>query len=352
MSHYNVVGVMSGTSLDGVDIAACSFVNDQEKWTYKLIKASTYNYPQEWIVKLKNAHQLTGYEFIKLHHEYGSFLGMLINDFIKRQKESVDFIASHGHTVFHKPKEGITCQIGDGIKIASKTRITTISDFRSMDIALGGQGAPLVPIGDKYLFSEYDFCLNLGGFANVSFDLDDKRVAFDICPVNFILNYFSNQLGQDYDKNGKQGKRGKVNQNLLKQLNELNYYGLPAPKSLSREWVEEKMLPVLMSINIPVHDKLRTLYEHIAIQIYNVAQQYPGNNIFLTGGGTRNSFIIELLKKYISLDLIIPDTSIIDYKEAIIFAFLGVLRIRNEINCLESVTGAIRDNMGGTVHYI
>lgn len=341
------IGVMSGTSLDGLDIAAVEFSREDEKWYYKLHHADTFSYPKEWEEKLANAQNLSGEQLTVLNTEYGIYTGKQINTFIKDSKFQPDLIASHGHTIFHRPEKGYTLQIGSGIHIATQTNILTISDFRTTDTALGGQGAPLVPIGDKLLFSEYDYCLNLGGFANISYEENGIRKAFDICPVNFVLNHFARKQGLPYDDGGKLGKQGNVNTDLLKKLNSLPFYDDDSPKSLGREWVEDKFLPILNSFNLSDLDKIRTSYEHIAIQI---AQTLSGKGkVLITGGGAYNSFLIDRIRTLTSTTVELPSNQTIDFKEAIIFAFLGVLRIKNINNCLASVTGAKRDNCGGII---
>ncbi len=365
---------MSGTSLDGLDIAICNFEKtnfkklDEKKyktyavtkcypisysdkkrkleWKFDIEKVTTIKYPQEWQERLKNAHNLSAYEFVKIDLEYGKFIGEEVKKFMKNDTE-IDFIASHGHTIFHNPVENLTSQIGNGSAIAANSGLPVISDFRTMDVALGGQGAPLVPIGDKFLFSEYNFCLNLGGFANISFEKKGERIAFDISPVNFAANYYAQKLNLIFDDKGKIGKEGSINKKLLKELNNIKYYKQEPPKSLAREWFFEVFLPVVESYNISTNDKLRTIYEHIASQIGKIAKGI-NKKMIIAGGGVYNDFLIKLIKKYSNCEIIIPNSQIIDYKEAMIFAFLGVLRFRNEINCLSSVTGAEKNNIGGS----
>ncbi len=372
---YRVIGLMSGTSLDGLDIAICKFekINfekldqtkyktyavtkcypisysdkkQKSKWTFEIEKVKTIKYPQEWQERLKNAHNLNAYELVKIDLEYGKFIGKQVKDFIKND-DKIDFIASHGHTIFHNPSENLTLQIGNGNTIAATSGLSVISDFRTMDIALGGQGAPLVPIGDKFLFSEYNYCLNLGGFANISYEKKGLRIAFDISPINFAANYFAQKLNLNFDDKGKIGEQGIINKKLLKELNNISFYKQEAPKSLSREWFFADFLPIVENYNISTNDKLRTIYEHAAYQIGKITNGI-NKKLLITGGGAYNSFLIILIKKYSNCKIIIPDSQIIDYKEAMIFAFLGVLRFRNEINCLSSVTGAKHDNIGGNI---
>lgn len=343
---FNVVGVMSGTSLDGLDIVFVEFISENNKWDFNIISAETFDYSDNWIKKLKNASTISGEELLALNSEYGRFIGKQINDFLIRISFSPDIIASHGHTVFHQPEKGITLQIGNGAEIFAQTNIKTVCDFRVQDVALGGQGAPLVPIGDKLLFSDFEYCLNLGGFSNVSFQQNNKRIAFDICPVNLILNYFAEKQSQPFDKNGKLGKTGKINQSLLHALNNLAFYKQLPPRSLGREWVDSTFLPALNSFSISDSDKLRTVYEHIAIQISKIGSS---GKLLITGGGAFNTFLIERIQYHSRLQIVIPNSIIVNFKEALIFGLLGVLKIQNKINCLSSVTGAKTDSCVGTV---
>ena len=349
MKSYNVIGIMSGTSLDGLDIVLCNF-NYNKKWNFEILKSKTVEYSNEWKNKLSNAPVITGYDLSILHKEFGHFIGKSIQNFIKETDISIDLIASHGHTVFHQPEKKLTLQIGDGHEIAAITNITTITDFRSLDVALGGQGAPLVPIGDKLLFDNYDFYINLGGFANISFEEKGQRLAYDICPVNIILNYLAKKLNHEYDKNGALGFLGKLDQELLNKLNNLDYYQKEYPKSLGKEWLIDIFIPILENSEISVKDKIRTVYEHIAQQTAKAINIKAQSTSLITGGGVYNKFLLNLIKQKTKSEIIIPDKSIIEFKEAIIFAFLGILRYNNEINCLCSVTGAQKDSSGGIIH--
>ncbi len=346
-NKIKAIGLMSGTSLDGLDLVAVEFWQSAEKWNFNIVSAKTISYSNEWLNWLSNAPTLSGEKLIELNTNYGRFLGNETLRFIREINFQPDLIASHGHTVFHQPDLGFTFQIGNGADIAAITSITTVSDFRTGDVALGGQGAPLVPIGDKLLFSEFDYCLNLGGFANISFEENNNRVAFDICPVNFILNHFAEKQGLQYDKNGELGRKGKVEIKLLEKLNQINFYKKIPPKSLGREWVENEFFPILDSFPISDSDKLRTVYEHIAIQLSR--QGKGGSKMLVTGGGAFNTFLIERLKSFSEVEIKIPSNEIVNFKEALIFAFLGVLKICGEINCLSSVTGAKIDSSSGMI---
>ena len=360
MHEYTVVGIMSGTSLDGVDIALCNFKEINELWNFKILKAKTYNYNEVWKKKLLEAKDLSGLELIKLHKEYGKHIGELVNKFLRGVIQKTDLIASHGHTIFHIPEQQLNFQLGDGAVIAATTGINTVNDFRTLDIALHGQGAPLVPIGDYFLFNKYDSCINLGGFANISFENEQKQqIAYDICPINIISNQLAQETGAEYDEDGNLGKKGEINNTLLEKLNELDYYKLNPPKSLGKEWIDKVIMPLINESSISVNDKIRTVYEHASTQIAesinkNIknTEETAKSSILFTGGGTHNKFLMSLIKTKSKAEIIIPAKEIIDYKEALIFAFLGILRLRRKVNCLSSVTGSKADNSGGTVHRI
>ncbi len=349
-NDYLVIGVMSGTSLDGLDLALCHFNRKDGNWFYDILKANTIPYDHDLKQKLGTCQNLSARDFVALHRSYGRFIGEKVKAFSDGVNK-IDFIASHGHTVFHEPEKQITFQIGCGAQIVAHSGIKTISDFRTLDIALGGHGAPLVPIGDELLFHSYDACINLGGFANISYKQNQFRIAYDICPVNIVLNELCElYFHQSYDKEGELGRQGKVIPELLNQLNNIAFYKLDAPKSLAREWVENQFNPIIKPyLSENIIDVLTTCYHHFAEQIAHIINQQKLNMVLFTGGGTFNSFFMELIKSKCSADICIPDSKLINYKEALIFAFLGVLRDQEEVNCLKSVTGAKKDNCGGSV---
>ncbi len=349
-STYRIIGLMSGTSLDGLDIACCHFEQNAESWNYTIEAAVTYKYNKEWSRKLSTIHNAYAYEFALANTEYGYYLAKKVNEFISTKNISgIDLIASHGHTIFHQPEKDFTFQLGSGSAIAGRTGITTVCDFRSLDVALKGQGAPLVPIGDALLFSEFDYCLNLGGIANISFNKSGKRVAFDICPVNLVLNNLAQTLGKSYDNKGELARSGLLNNNLLEKLNNLDFYKTTGAKSLGREWVEEVFFPVFNSFEISTQNKLNTVCEHIAFQIAKDAKD-SNAKILITGGGAYNSYLLERIKFHAQAEVIIPDKQTIEYKEALIFAFLGLLRFEQKNNTLASVTGASAESTGGAIY--
>ncbi|HYX09154.1 MAG TPA: anhydro-N-acetylmuramic acid kinase [Bacteroidales bacterium] len=350
MKIYHCVGVMSGTSLDGLDIALCEFERVKHTWHYNILKASTIPYNADWKNKLSGAGNLSGFELVKLDKEYGAFIGEQINHMLADDvKFNVSFIASHGHTVFHRPDMGVNLQIGNGSVIAAQTGLPTVTNFRDLDIALGGQGAPLVPYGDEQLFGDYYYCLNLGGFANISFRYKQKRIAYDIGPANIVLNYLSKKTGKDFDYGGNIARNAAFDPELFVQLNSLDFYMQPYPKSLGKEWLDDVFIPVLDGSSVADDIKIRTCTEHIAAQIGKSLNSRGRKKVLVTGGGAYNSFLIELINKYTLHEILIPENGLVEYKEALIFAFLGMLRIRNEINTLASVTGAKFNHSGGIV---
>lgn len=356
-NNYNVIGLMSGTSLDGVDLAHLKFNLHDKKWTFEILESETIGYNDDWINHLKLAVDYSENELEKLNKKYTKLLASIIAAFIaKHQIENLDAVCSHGHTILHQPEKGLTLQIGNLPEISTLIHQTVVCDFRVQDLQKGGQGAPLVPIGDRILFSEYDYCMNLGGFSNVSFEQNGERIAFDISPVNTVLNYYANQLGLDYDDKGQISRTGKVNEKLLNELNALDYYQQKFPKSLGFEFVKEIVLPMIESYKISIEDKLRTFTEHAAVQTALALDCFETRNdkngrILITGGGAYNDFIIERIQLYLpKMEIVIPSAKILEYKEALIFAFLGVLKLRGEINVLKSVTGAKMDHSSGIIY--
>jgi anhydro-N-acetylmuramic acid kinase len=349
---YSIIGVMSGTSLDGIDLAHINFTIKEDKWRYEILENETISYSENWLNKLKIALGFSGKELIELNEDYTQLLGSIVKSFIdKHQIKNIDAVCSHGHTILHQPQNGFTLQIGNLPKIAQMIQERVVCDFRVQDVKLGGQGAPLVPMGDRILFSEYDYCLNLGGFSNVSFEDNSKRIAFDISPVNTVLNFYSNKLGLNYDDKGKIARSGKVNADLLNELNALEYYKKQFPKSLGFEFVKEVVLPLIEKHSISIEDKMHTFTEHIALQT-SLALPNKTGKILITGGGAYNAFLIERMQFHLpKIEIIIPDNKTLEFKEALIFALLGVLKLRNEVNVLSSVTGAKMDHSSGIIYH-
>ena len=340
---YRILGVMSGTSIDGLDLAICSF-NKTKEWNFKIEKCKTVKYTKNWKYILGNLHNSTIQNILKHDIIYAKLIGKEIKKFLKN--ENVDFIASHGHTIFHQPEKKYTLQIGNGRTIANITRLKTITNFRNLDISLGGQGAPLVPVGDLKLFKNFKYCLNIGGIANISIKEKNKIKAFDICPANIVLNKISRKLKLDFDNEGNLAMQGKIITKLFSKLNSLSYYNNKSPKSLSREWVEKNIDPLILE-RYNHKDVLHTLCEHMGKQI---GQYLKEGKTLVTGGGAFNKYLIERLKNYSNSQIVLPNKKIINFKEAMIFAFLGVLKIRNQNNCLKSVTGAKQNSCGGEIN--
>ncbi len=340
---------MSGTSLDGIDLAEIVFTYSEAQWKFEIITAETVPYSSFWKDELRDAINYSEEKLERLDFKYTERLSEEISKFIRKNNvQEIDAVCSHGHTILHQPERGFTYQIGNLPRISKMIGHTVVCDFRVQDVELGGQGAPLVPIGDKLLFSEYDYCLNLGGFANCSFEKDGQRIAFDICPANIVLNHYAEKLGKDFDEDGKLAASGNLDEGLLQKLNALSFYVEKPPKSLGLEWVKEHIFPLLDTYNNSSEDVLRTFTEHIAVQL---AHQFSDKAfVLITGGGAYNSFLIERLKNLAPVEVVIPSAEILEYKEALIFGLLGVLKLRDEVNCLASVTGAKKDHSSGKVY--
>jgi anhydro-N-acetylmuramic acid kinase len=370
---YSVMGLMSGSSLDGLDIVHVQLSQHAGKWTFEILNSACYPYPEDWIDKLRNAVNLTALDYQLLHTAYGHYIGDKVNGFIQENElqYKVQLIGSHGHTTFHLPEKRMTAQLGDGAAIAATTGINVISDLRAMDVAFGGQGAPIVPIGERLLFPEHELFLNLGGIANISaqqqartdwpenHSQDSKQtIAFDICPANAVLNLLANELGQAFDVDGYLAANARVNEKLLQELNRQPYYDKAFPKSLANNFGTETIFPIIISAGLGIPDSLRTYIEHICIQVDRSVKKVLGQSrhldisMFVTGGGAFNLFLMKRLKEILApsgIQVFIPDDGVIKYKEALIMALIATLRWREEINVLSSVTGAVRDTIGGAL---
>ncbi|HEX8316186.1 MAG TPA: anhydro-N-acetylmuramic acid kinase [Flavisolibacter sp.] len=361
---YRAIGLMSGSSLDGLDIAFIEFVHNAGNWSFEIIAADCYEYSEDWQSRLQNATLISALDYQLLHSDYGHYIGKAVNRFINEKglHYKVALIASHGHTTFHLPQKKMTAQLGDGAAIAAETGLPVVSDLRALDVAFGGQGAPIVPIGEKYLLKDYHMYLNLGGIANISFSHPERYIAFDVCPANRVLNLFAQNEGKDYDEAGTIASGGKVHADLLQKLNSLPYYRQPYPKSLANDFGTGEVYPLIASFSLSSQDALRTMAEHIVHQIKlsvsnwqvsnNHEPQTANSKLLVTGGGAFNTFLLNRLSeelKELNVEVMVPDQNLIQYKEALIMAFIGVLRWRQEYNVLSSVTGAERDSIGGAV---
>jgi len=342
-----ILGMMSGTSLDGLDLALCDFWKEDKKYYYNIVKTHTFTYPPDLTQKLSKLFDTDALFFCNTEVEFTNFAAKSVHLFLENIAQKPHFLAFHGHTVFHQPEKGLTKQIGSGAILATQTGFSTICDFRTGDVALGGQGAPLVPIGDALLFTEYDGCLNLGGISNISRKCP-VSTAYDISLCNIPLNFLAAQKGFSYDKDGKIAQRGIVHADLLEAFNKPDYFAQKGAKSIGFELFAKYYKPLLDNSSISIEDKLRTMYEHIAQQIANNLNGL--HQVLLTGGGAKNRFLIQLIQEKTTAQLCIPDEQLIDFKEALIFAFLGYLRVHKEINCLQSVTGASRNSCGGAIY--
>ncbi len=351
-STYKIIGLMSGTSGDGLDIAYCEF-KKSTRWTYTISKATTVPFPEKLGQQLQLSHTLSGEKLALLDIEFGEWMGKRVREFALKNKLQVDAVASHGHTVFHQPAHKITMQIGNGWALHRASRFKVINDFRMLDVQLGGQGAPLVPIGDKYLFGEVDYCINLGGIANLSTESVGMRIAFDICPFNLLLNHFAQKTGIPYDDGGEFARRGKLISSLYEKLNHLPFYKIEGFKSLGREDLAVYFEIFDLFPEVTEVDFLHTLVKHYVYQLTKSMKQQSDkiSKVLITGGGAFNTFFIENLADSLGdrFKIIEAGQTVINFKEAMIFAFLGVLRLRGEVNVLSSVTGAERDSVSGMV---
>lgn len=351
-SQYRVVGLMSGTSLDGLDIACAVFKKLKSGWSYKLEKATTLKYTPYWLERLSQASELKGQELMELDATFGSFLGKAAHAFTNRHQLKVDFVASHGHTVFHQPAKGFTTQIGNGYSLAVASGLPVVCDFRMQDVALGGEGAPLVPAGDKFLFGEYEVCLNLGGIANLSVDEKGKRYAYDICFCNMALNRLAAEASMNFDRNGMMASDGQVHGVMLRELRKVYRRYKARRPSLGREIFEDQVAGILDDKSISLEDRLCTVTESTAMEICDAIRSHRKTaRILCTGGGAFNSYLISRMLEHGGDDItfVIPEEDVVKFKEALVFGFLGVLRVRNEINCLKTVTKASRDTSSGTM---
>jgi len=352
--RYNAIGAMSGSSLDGLDLAWCALELVDGRWSFNIQEARTVPYEPAFQQRLIEAMEGSALDLARLHRDLGDLIGTACKDLLADLKvdlpvREAGLIASHGHTLFHKPEEGLTTQIGCGARIAASTGITTVCDFRSMDVALGGQGAPLVPLGEKLLFPEHKAFLNIGGICNIALHGPERVIGYDVCIGNQALNFLAMEAGLSYDANGELARSGKVDAVLLDKLNALPFHHQPPPRSLGREWFDEQLKPLLADRSIALPDRMRTVVEHIAQQLGTALKAAEGS-VLVTGGGAHNGFLLEILRSASRAHVDVPAPSIVDFKEALIFALLGVLRLRGEVNALASVTGAKRDSVGGAVY--
>ncbi|MEO9003291.1 MAG: anhydro-N-acetylmuramic acid kinase [Ginsengibacter sp.] len=353
---YNAIGLMSGSSLDGLDIVFTEFNESAGQWNFKIKCAACIEYDDAWVSKLRDAVYLSALDYQLLNVEYGRYLGKMVNEFIEEfnLQHQVSLIASHGHTTFHLPEKRMTHQLGDGATIAAESMLPVVSDLRALDVAFGGQGAPIVPMGEKLLFPECHYFLNIGGIANLSLHKVDEIIAFDICAANRVLNMLANEKNKAYDEEGNIASLGKVVHELLSQLNDLDYYTILPPKSLSNSFGTEIIYPLIKSFSLSNEDALCTYVEHIAIQVKNSFTDHPGTGqqLMITGGGAFNQFLVSRISKHlkeINFEIYVPENEVVVYKEALIMGLLGILRWREQYTTISSVTGASRNSIGGAL---
>jgi len=366
MKIYHGLGVMSGSSLDGIDFALCRFACTDEKHhpvsQWEIIEAETFELSVFWEERLKKAYLASAKELWLAHVTFGKYIGDLANTFLKRTSIEPDFISSHGHTVFHEPQNHMTLQIGHGAAIAGTTGYPTICDFRSTDVALNGQGAPMIPIAESLLFSEYPLCLNIGGIVNVSARVDHHYIAFDVSPANQVLNKLASMSGQAYDQDGLTARKGVLQPELITALNRLEYFNSPYPKSLDNNWIMKELWPIIKSFDYSPEDKLNTfcnfIAERISQELKLVCQRentdFHGKKMLVTGGGAYNQYLMECIAEICRNEngilVTIPSKQIIEFKEALLLALAGLLRVRNIPNMMKTVTGASVDNIGGCIY--
>ena len=353
-----VLGLMSGTSFDGLDLCVVRFNQTQEGYHYEIKHSSHRAYPETFVSQLKRAHLATETEMLALEESFDAITISAIKELFKHYNKSIDLISSHGHTTLHQPERGITRQIGNG-KLLSKTfNIPVAYDFRSSDLALGGQGAPLVPIGDHLLFHNYDICLNLGGISNLSYSFENKRHAFDVGMFNTPINELVEPLGYNYDKDGNIAANGSLITSLFERLNSLEFYTIQGAKSLGKEWYYSYYVKEVEAVKGSLEDLVRTVTEHNVYQIFKALKEFYNRHkiakklkVLVTGGGAHNRFAMQLLQSQTKnfASMIVPDSQLVDYKEALVFAFMGYLRVHNKINVYSSVTGASSDSCAGTL---
>lgn len=350
VSEHLVIGLMSGSSLDGLDICLVRFKEKQNgEWSFEIVQTDYESYPESFQNELRNLPHASAYQLAQMHTHYAIKQAGYIQQFFKKfpVSKEAELIVSHGQTVFHQPESSFTTQIGCGATLSAKTNKTVVCDLRTYDVALGGQGAPLVPFGEQYLFDSYDTFLNIGGICNISLHKENEILAYDVCPANTLLNLLAHQENQAFDEGGQIAQKGNVNQELLGKLAKVKYYYTPAPKSLGTEHIMSDWWPEIEANSLSIEDKMATVVEHIAMKVGSSIQ---GESVLITGGGAYNTYLIDRIKYYTLAEIVIPPKVIIDYKEALIIGFVGLMRYLGRNNFIASVTGAMRDNMGGAIY--
>lgn len=351
----SIIGCMSGSSLDGLDMTLCQFQLHDGKADWSITAAETQSFPEDLRQALKTAPQLDGFTLQKLHADFGVFIGQSLRRWMERHHLKADYIASHGHTVFHDPAKHFTLQIGSGAHIAFHAGVDTITDFRSADIAAGGQGAPFAPVADKDLFPGYDGYINLGGIANISIVTPEGlRKGWDVGPCNQALNHLAEKAGRSFDPNGSMAASGKIIPSLLQTLVQSFPFEDGQPKGLSNAEVAQQWLKKLVAEEGDVKDALATTTEAIAIMMTDhVKRSITGScRILVTGGGAHNTHLMERLAHHGGLEIewVVPSRDIVDFKECLLMAWLGYLRVHHQPFGLPPFTGASTDTIGGAIY--
>ncbi|XP_064473646.1 anhydro-N-acetylmuramic acid kinase-like [Ornithodoros turicata] len=369
VTKYEVIGVMSGSSLDGLDIIYTRFsLTSSDCWEYNIQHCTCYNYSPTWIDKLKHATSTSALEYQLLNTEYGRYIGEYVLRFIRENRldGKVHLIACHGHTVFHLPSQLTTSTLGDGATVAAVTGLPVVSDLRSMDVALGGQGSPIALTAERKLFgNEYQFFLNIGGMACLTYAGKNYSDSFavDVCPANQLLNLLANREGRAFDRSGEMAKSGKVSTRLLKDLDDFDYYKKSFPKSLGVDFGPEILYPLIQAHDLSTADALQTFTEHICNQVAEVIRLVErtvkdglpqSSKMLVTGGGARNLFLVDRLTerlKEFRITVVVPNDELVKFKEALVTSVIGVQRLRGEENFIGEVSGASRSSIGGAFWY-
>ncbi len=361
MPTHHIIGLMSGSSLDGLDIAHCQFTFDgrpqkgQIRW--QILDAETIAYPPEWQARLRKTTTMSPVELLETDADLGRWMGNQVRTFVAQRKLKIDLVASHGHTVFHFPEKGFSLQIGQGNHLAEKCGLPVIFDFRTADIAAGGQGAPLAPVVDEWLLTDYDFFLNLGGIANIACHTRDGFVGYDIIGTNQILDALAGKLNLAYDSGGQLARKGSLNPTLYNQLQKLDFLQQEPPKSLDNQWVRDNMTGPTLAFDDTIPNKMATIVELAAFEIAKEINRlipyakHPNHQLLITGGGAHNTYLIERIKHFApsNLEIIIPTPQLINYKESLLIALLALLRQYGSPNSSPLVTGAGRNTVGGVL---
>lgn len=337
---------MSGSSLDGLDIAIATFASRD---TYDVVFNKHCALPSQLASELNKAASYNIKDYLELESKFTDFIAKELQN-ITNQYQDINLIAIHGHTVHHDPDSGYSCQMVNAGRLASLTGLDVLADFRNQDIGLGGQGAPLAPIVEHLLGSQAAY-LNLGGIANISLHKSGSIVGYDVSPCNQLFNHFAKLNGLEYDDKGLLGRKGAIDQNLLNQWSALPYFQVDAPKSMDNQWLVHNFISTLEDDKS--EDQCHTAYQFVSHQIAKsvINNLSEGDRVMCTGGGSYNDYLIQLIQDKIkskSIQLVFPPKELIDYKEAILMSYMGYLYLNNKPNTLSSVTGASRSaSVGG-----